>query len=328
MLLENGRNVPVPGRAFRALFDDGPQAFIERLSSEGLWARADRDQLQAELAQCVSLADFGGAAATRRKAWWAAARRSAIPAWARPAAAITSSSCGSSTRSWTGTPPARPGWSGRVVVMIHTGSRDVGFHVGSRWMDRARAAWPKGLKHPDSKLYGLAGELADEYLTAMGTAARYAWSQPHGAGRDGQAGNGGRRRRPAPAWWSTCRTTWCCASRAEHPSQGRDAGARAGDLALIPGSMGDFSFVASGLGNADWLWSCSHGAGRGVRRQAVRRMKQESASGTWRCVTCAKSAGSRKRRRYKPIGPVLEAQEQAGLIRSVARLRPWVTFKA
>ena len=60
--------------------------------------------------------------------------------------------------------------------MIHTGSRDVGFHVGSRWMDRARAAWPKGLKHPDSKLYGLAGELADEYLTAMGTAARYAWA--------------------------------------------------------------------------------------------------------------------------------------------------------
>ena len=32
---------------------------------------------------------------------------------------------------------------GEVVVMIHTGSRDVGFHVGSRWMDRARAAGPR-----------------------------------------------------------------------------------------------------------------------------------------------------------------------------------------
>ena len=49
--------------------------------------------------------------------------------------------------------------------------------------------------------------------------------------------------------------------------------------------MGDFSFVAGGLGNADWLWSCSHGAGRSVRRQAVRRMKQETAPGTWQCVT-------------------------------------------
>ena len=54
-----------------------------------------------------------------------------------------------------------------------------------------------------------------------------------------------------------------------------------------------------------------------VRRQAVRRMKQESASGR-QCVTL------REERRIeeapqKPIGPVLEAQEQAGLIRSVAR---------
>ena len=114
---------------------------------------------------------------------------------------------------------------GEVVVMIHTGSRDVGFHVGSRWMDRARAA--KGLKHPDSKLYGLAGELADEYLTAMGTAARYAWANRMVLGemvrQEMEAAVGGLRARR----WSTCRTTWCCASRAEHPSQGRDA--RAGD---------------------------------------------------------------------------------------------------
>lgn len=31
---------------------------------------------------------------------------------------------------------------------------------------------------------------------------------------------------------------------------------------------------------------------------------------------------------YKPIGPVIEAQEDAQLIRPIARLRPWVTFKA
>ena len=111
----------------------------------------------------------------------------------------------------------------------------------------------------------------------------------------------GRKWRPpsaacAPAWWSTCRTTWCCASRLNIHRKGATP-ARAGDLALIPGSMGDFSFVASGLGNADWLWSCSHGAGRSVRRQAVRRMKQESASGTWQCVTLREE---RRRRRRRP----------------------------
>lgn len=48
--------------------------------------------------------------------------------------------------------------------------------------------------------------------------------------------------------------------------------AHAGDLALIPGSMGDSSYVVRGLGHLDWLWSCSHGAGRRQRRQAKRAM--------------------------------------------------------
>ncbi|WP_157766270.1 RtcB family protein [Ralstonia solanacearum] len=29
-----------------------------------------------------------------------------------------------------------------------------------------------------------------------------------------------------------------------------------------------------------------------------------------------------------PIQPVIQAQEEAGLIRSAVRLRPWITFKA
>jgi len=103
------------------------------------------------------------------------------------------------------------------------------------------------------------------------------------------------------------------------------------DLALIPGSMGDSSYVVRGLGHAEWLWSCSHGAGRRVRRQQMRHLKPDAAaaSASWHCVTL------REERRveeaptaYKPIGPVIEAQEQAGLIHGVARLRPWITFKA
>lgn len=54
-------------------------------------------------------------------------------------------------------------------------------------------------------------------------------------------------------------------------------------------------------------------------------MRAEQAPGTWRCVTL------RDERRieeapeaYKPIGPVIDAQEQAGLIRSAVRLKPWV----
>lgn len=73
--------------------------------------------------------------------------------------------------------------------------------------------------------------------------------------------------------------------------------AREGDFALIPGSMGDASFLVTGLGHPDWLWSCSHGAGRSVRRQAVRRMRAEQAPGAWTCVTLREGGASRKHRK-------------------------------
>ncbi len=107
--------------------------------------------------------------------------------------------------------------------------------------------------------------------------------------------------------------------------------AREGDLALIPGSMGDYSYLATGMGNPDWLWSCSHGAGRSIRRQAMRAVRPAPGGPEmeFQCVTL------REERRveeapmaYKKIGPVISAQEEAGLLRLVARLKPLLTFKA
>lgn len=42
--------------------------------------------------------------------------------------------------------------------------------------------------------------------------------------------------------------------------------ARAGDLGVIPGSMGAKSYIVRGVGNADSYCSCSHGAGRRMSR--------------------------------------------------------------
>ncbi|OTA16887.1 RNA-splicing ligase RtcB [Xenorhabdus vietnamensis] len=108
--------------------------------------------------------------------------------------------------------------------------------------------------------------------------------------------------------------------------------ARAGELALIPGSMGDYSYLVKGKGNSDWLWSCSHGAGRSVRRQVMRGKWpdiQKNGRLPWQCITL-KSERMREEapEAYKPITPVIEIQEQAGLIQSVARIKPWITFKA
>jgi tRNA-splicing ligase RtcB (3'-phosphate/5'-hydroxy nucleic acid ligase) len=47
--------------------------------------------------------------------------------------------------------------------------------------------------------------------------------------------------------------------------------ARAGEMGIIPGSMGAKSYIVRGLGNPESLYSCSHGAGRRMSRTAAKR---------------------------------------------------------
>jgi tRNA-splicing ligase RtcB len=47
--------------------------------------------------------------------------------------------------------------------------------------------------------------------------------------------------------------------------------AGAGELGLIPGSMGGRSFVVRGLGNPASYLSCAHGAGRRLSRSRARK---------------------------------------------------------
>lgn len=63
-LLENERDVPTRTDAFKALFDVGPHAFIDRLRPDGLWARVDRDRLAAEVSRCIGLAGIAPIRAT------------------------------------------------------------------------------------------------------------------------------------------------------------------------------------------------------------------------------------------------------------------------
>jgi tRNA-splicing ligase RtcB len=66
--------------------------------------------------------------------------------------------------------------------------------------------------------------------------------------------------------------------------------------------MGDYSFLVKGLGHEDWLRSCSHGAGRQVRRQDTRRMKQPLIDPSGNASPCVKSADRRAPSAYKPVG--------------------------
>jgi tRNA-splicing ligase RtcB len=89
--------------------------------------------------------------------------------------------------------------------------------------------------------------------------------------------------------------------------------ARAGELGIIPGSMGSRSFIVRGLGNAASYHSCSHGAGRRMsRNEARRRFSREDLVVQTEGVECRKDAGvlDELPAAYKDVDAVMSAQAE------------------
>ncbi|MGH9580676.1 MAG: RtcB family protein, partial [Terriglobales bacterium] len=104
--------------------------------------------------------------------------------------------------------------------------------------------------------------------------------------------------------------------------------ARAGDLGIIPGSMGAQSFIVRGRGNPESFMSCSHGAGRAMSRsEAKRRFSVEDHAKATAGVECRKDADviDETPMAYKPISAVMEAQKD--LVEIVHTLRQVVCVK-
>lgn len=104
--------------------------------------------------------------------------------------------------------------------------------------------------------------------------------------------------------------------------------ARAGDLGIIPGSMGAKSFIVRGLGNADSFHSCSHGAGRRMSRTKARanftvQDLETQTSG----VECRKDDGVLDEipGAYKDIDRVMA--DQSDLVEIVATLKQVLCVK-
>jgi len=87
--------------------------------------------------------------------------------------------------------------------------------------------------------------------------------------------------------------------------------ARAGQLGIVPGSMGARSYIVRGKGNVDSYSSCAHGAGRRMSRNAAKRsfsladLRAQTAG-----VECRKDAGVLDEipGAYKDIDAVMAAQ--------------------
>jgi tRNA-splicing ligase RtcB len=104
--------------------------------------------------------------------------------------------------------------------------------------------------------------------------------------------------------------------------------AAAGELGIIPGSMGSPSYIVRGKGNPESLESCSHGAGRrmgrNVARKAITQSEfQESVAGTFSKASMNyvdEAPGA-----YKDIDTVIA--RQLDLVEIVHKLTPIITLK-
>lgn len=104
--------------------------------------------------------------------------------------------------------------------------------------------------------------------------------------------------------------------------------ARAGELGIIPGSMGAKSFIVRGKGNADAYCSCSHGAGRRMSRSAAKRLfTQADVVAQTAGVECRKDDGviDEIPSAYKDIEAVMSAQSD--LVEIVATLKQVLCVK-
>jgi tRNA-splicing ligase RtcB (3'-phosphate/5'-hydroxy nucleic acid ligase) len=104
--------------------------------------------------------------------------------------------------------------------------------------------------------------------------------------------------------------------------------ARAGQLGVIPGSMGTRSYVVRGLGNAESLHSASHGAGRRMSRgEAKRQFSVKDLAEQTAGVECRKDGGVLDEipGAYKPIEQVMEYQKD--LVEVVAELKQVLCVK-
>jgi tRNA-splicing ligase RtcB (3'-phosphate/5'-hydroxy nucleic acid ligase) len=104
--------------------------------------------------------------------------------------------------------------------------------------------------------------------------------------------------------------------------------ARAGDMGIIPGSMGVGSYIVRGKGNEESFSSCSHGAGRRMSRTKARNtISLEEHERATAGIECRKDAEvlDESPGAYKNLDAVMAAQSD--LIEIVHKLTPLVCVK-
>lgn len=253
---------------------------------------------------------------------------------------------------------------GQLAVMLHSGSRGLGYQVcDDALRGMIRASERHGVDLPDPQLVSVPvrSPAGERYLAAMAAAANYAW-----ANRQTMAGlveraftrvlRQGREQLGFAQVWDVAHNI---AKLEEHLVDGmprrlivhRKGATRAfpaghpelppvyreaGQPVLIPGDMGRASFVCVGTARAmERSWgSCAHGAGRELSRHAAAKaargrdiFAEMAQRGVVVRARSRRTLAEEMPEAYKDVSEVVRAVELAGLARPVARLRPLAVVK-
>jgi tRNA-splicing ligase RtcB (3'-phosphate/5'-hydroxy nucleic acid ligase) len=224
-----------------------------------------------------------------------------------------------------------------VWIMLHSGSRGVGNIIGRHYIERAKRNMEKFfITLPDADLayFPEGTDDFDAYVKAVQWAQDYAMENRR-VMMDRVYKALCRHLRFSPA--VTQEAINCHHNYVEKENHfGRNLWvtrkgairAREGELGIIPGSMGQRSYIVRGKGNPDSYCSCSHGAGRRMSRiEARRRYKIADLVRLTEGVECRKDDAVLDEipAAYKDIDQVM--QDQANLIEVVHVLKQVLCVK-
>ncbi len=226
----------------------------------------------------------------------------------------------------------------QVWFVLHSGSRGVGNRLASIFIEKARKqAERERIELPDRDLAWLTEgtPIFDDYVLALGWAQEFALINRQVMMENVIAAVAevrGVRRFKADLLAVNCHHNYV--ARETHFGEvcwlTRKGAVRAGagELGIIPGSMGAKSFITRGLGNPESFHSSSHGAGRMMSRtQAKKSFSLDDHLRATAGVECRKDANvlDETPQAYKDIDAVMRAQ--ADLVEIVHTLRQVVCVK-
>jgi len=224
----------------------------------------------------------------------------------------------------------------RVWAMLHSGSRGIGNAIGSYFIELAKKdAERNNVRLPERDLayFREGSEHFDDYVEAVRWAQDYAR-----ANREEMMDLVlSAMHRHLPAFEVTEGVVNChhnYVEREEHYGEQvwltRKGAIRAGagELGIIPGSMGVRSYIVRGKGSAESFDSCAHGAGRLMSRNAAqKKFSVKDLEDQTHGVICRKDKGVLDEipGAYKPIDEVMA--NQSDLVEVVHTLKQVICVK-